>query len=503
MSPSAEVIQVVFQAEPTVRQHLDQQHHSHQHHSQWNTFLRWAICLLLGCWAVTGATADLAEPPRNTAAPAIFEPAMPTIPESISRPEGWPTTVPASVSKNVLSSILDIPGGDLEPVDAEGNLLLPVPVEDNPQGSSSTKREPHRAGSVVLADYQEEVSTANPTGQPSSSLDDIPGIQSVEMAMVVARVGSEVVLAGDLMTPTASEWLAKVSPGLKPEQIQELKLKIYEQVLGPHLETLLVYVDACRTIPEERLPEIREKVDEAFDKEQLPKMVEAAGLSSIREYEELLRSQGQSLERMRKMFFERALAQEWMQQNANTSGEIPHAEMIAWYQNHLDEFEFAAKARFEQLTVKISPSQPRDAAWNRLAAMGNEVLQGRPLAEVAKEQSEGATARSGGQYDWTSRGSLVSKVVDEAIFRLPIGELSAILDDGEALHIVRVTERTDAGCTPFIEAQVGIRANLVQERRKRGQDEYLKRLRDQTPVWTIFEDDAEPTVIAGRNRRTR
>ena len=28
---------------------------------------------------------------------------------------------------------------------------------------------------------------------------------------------------------------------------------------------------------------------------------------------------------MRKMFFERALAQEWLQQNANTTGEIPHA----------------------------------------------------------------------------------------------------------------------------------------------------------------------------------
>ena len=57
---------------------------------------------------------------------------------------------------------------------------------------------------------------------------------------------------------------------------------------------------------------------------------------------------------MRKMFFERALAQEWIQQNANTTGEIPHAEMIAWYQNHLDEYEFPARARFEQLTVRIN-----------------------------------------------------------------------------------------------------------------------------------------------------
>lgn len=463
----------------------------------WPIFCQGLAAFVLGNAPSQAAATD--EP--AAAAPAVFTPVIPTIPESVSRPKGWPTGIPASVSQHVLSSIRDNPGGPLEPVDPEGRPLTTEQAKEAGGGAVATAAvDRGNSSGIIQADY-EEATQATPSEAGSS--DDIPGMQSVEMAMVVARVGPEVVLAGDLMTPAATEWLAKVSPNLKPEQIRQLKLQIYQQVLSPHIESLLVYVDACRTIPAERLPEIKAKVDEAFDQDQLPQLVKAAGAASLQEYEHQIRNQGQSLDRMRKMFFERALAQEWLQQNARSTGEIPHAEMIAWYQNHLDEFEFAAKARFEQLTVKISPSQPRDAAWNRLAAMGNEVLQGRPLAEVAKEQSEGATARSGGQYDWTSRGSLVSKVVDEAIFRLPIGELSAILDDGEALHIVRVTERTDAGCTPFIEAQVGIRANLVQERRKRAQDEYLKRLRDQTPVWTIFEDDAEPTVIAGRNRRTR
>jgi cell division protein YceG involved in septum cleavage len=55
--------------------------------------------------------------------------------------------------------------------------------------------------------------------------------QSLETAMVVARIGPEVVLEGDLLTPSALNWLAKVSPGLKPEQIRELKLQICRQVL--------------------------------------------------------------------------------------------------------------------------------------------------------------------------------------------------------------------------------------------------------------------------------
>ena len=310
---------------------------------------------------------------------------------------------------------------------------------------------------VVLADYEETQVTTEATG---SVVTEMPGMKSLDMAQVVARVGPEVVLAGDLMTPAASEWIKKVSPGLRPEQIAELRFKIYQQVIDQHLETLLVYVDACRVIPEENFPEIREKVDEAFDKEQLPQMVQAAGVGSVREYEQLLRTQGQSLARMRKMFFERALAQEWIQQNANTTEEIPHAEMIAWYQNHIDEYEFPARARFEQLSVRISQNQPRDQSWNRLAAMGNDVLNGRPFEEVAKELSEGPTASNGGLYEWTTQGSLVSEVIDKAIFSLPIGELSSILDDQNSLHIIRVIERTDAGRTPFIDAQVAIRMGL-------------------------------------------
>ena len=57
--------------------------------------------------------------------------------------------------------------------------------------------------------------------------------------------------------------------------------------------------------------------------------------------------------------------------------------------------------------MKITPAQPRDHAWNKLAAMGNEVFGGRSFAEVAREKSEGPTASSGGSYDWTTKGALV------------------------------------------------------------------------------------------------
>ncbi len=227
-------------------------------------------------------------------------------------------------------------------------------------------------------------------------------------------------------------------------------------------------------------------------------MMQEAGASIMREYDQILRSQGQSLDRLRKMFFERALAQQLLSTQVELNTEIPHADMIAWYENHLEEYEFPAKAKFEQLSVKITASQSRDQAWNKLASMGNEVFNGRPFNEVARENSDGATASNGGVFDWTSKGSLVSTKLDEALFELPIGQLSSIIEDGDTLHIIRVTERTEAGRTPFIDAQVGIRGKLLAEQRNNEMSSYLQRLRDRTPVWTIFDEDESKEVTASR-----
>ncbi len=393
----------------------------------------------------------------------------PHVQRPVSRPESWAGGKKGGPTgdNHVLSSIRTRPGDPLEPVDE------PAPAVARAGGGGDEQ------GGVALASF------AEPAGDGDES-----EVERFDSTNVIARVGPEVVLEGDLLTPTALEWLAKATPGMKPEQVRELRRQICRQVLPQHVDSLIVYVDACRTIPEDRLPEIRKKVNEAFDAQQLPQMVRQAGLESAAEYEAMLRSRGQSLDRVRKMFFERALAQQWVQQKVKIDAEIPHADMIAWYQNHLADYDYPAKAKFEQLTVRYGAGRSRDEAWNSLAAMGNDVLEGQDFADVAKERSEGPAAKNGGRFDWTTKGSLVSKVVDEAIFRLPVGELSTILEEPGALHIVRVVERVDAGRVPFIEAQVDIKESLALERRKKEMEDYLAKLRERTPVWSVFDDDA-------------
>jgi hypothetical protein len=446
------------------------------------------LAVALVCCGLAAHGDDAIEPvpsaPGQPRGPAF----VPNVPRETSRPAGWPTsggglkTGDKAIDNHVLSSIRANPGAPLEPV----ARLIATEVDRAVEGQAAA------ASGVVPAAFE----------QPAAAGKENPSLQSLETAMVVARVGSEVVLEGDLMTPKAVDWLEKVTPGMPPEQVRSLRLQICQQVLPAHIETLLVYVDACREIPADKLPDIRKNVDKHFDSEQLPRMMKDANAANSLEYEKSLRAKGMSLDRMRKMFFERGLASEWLRKNVKSDEEIPHADLIAWYQNHLAEYEFPAQARFEALTVKVGLKRSRTAAWDILAAMGNEVLAGRPFGEVARARSEGPTASQGGEFDWTSKGSLASARLDEAIFSLPVGQLSAIIEDQELLHIVRVVERKEAGRKPFIEAQVGIREQLLADRRQAATEEYLEKLRARTPVWTIFDDKggsaAEPQFTAGR-----
>jgi hypothetical protein len=162
------------------------------------------------------------------------------------------------------------------------------------------------------------------------------------------------------------------------------------------------------------------------------------------------------------------------------------------------DFEFPARARWEQLMANFDHFSSRQEAYRAICEMGNEVLRGADFAAVAQARSQGPTASKGGQHDWTSKGSLVSKEIDRAIFSLPVGRMSQVIEDSKGFHIIRVIERTDAGRKPFLEAQVEIREKLRDESIKSQKDEFLAKIKERTPVWTVFGDSSEAGSIGAR-----
>jgi parvulin-like peptidyl-prolyl isomerase len=457
---------------------------------------------------------------RETSNPPLFEKhrlaAMVAIGWALA---GW--ALPAGAAERAVSARMQSPGS---PAPTAWNQPISNPAEiggaypQTPYPHSPYPQTPYQGTSAPQAPQPMVYPGGGPTtlAAPTPVGDAVPSpaagppitTHTFEDAQIVARVGNEVILAGEVMALVHQE-LYRRGARLSHQELQSQRMAAIQTMLGQLIETKLVYNDALRAIPPENMSKIQEKVSEQFDKTQIPKLMAEMKVESRAELDARLNELGMPLEYHRQAFLERSLAMQWLRQHVNYDEEIPHARMLAYYQEHLADYEFGAQARWEELAVRFDRFDSKEAAWRAIAEMGNEVLRGRLFSEVAQEKSHGFSATAGGQRDWTTKGSLRSQALDQALFSLPIGRLSQILEDETSFYIVRVLERKEAGRTPFTEAQSEIRKKLREENVRKQVEEYLSKTRENTPVWTIFDQQdaplpstttAQPAVPAGGGR---
>ena len=348
--------------------------------------------------------------------------------------------------------------------------------------------------------------------------------QLCEWAQILARVGNDVILTIDILIGI-DDMMARAKGRIPAEKfaeqraalVQEVTAGIHElnahcndpdpakavslshralmnQLLRQQIDVKLIYQDFLKTVPKEALKSIEENVNRHFEETQLKSLMKREKVVSLSDLENSLLAKGSSLDREKRIFMEQLVAQQWVQQQVKPEDkeeEVTHEEMLTWYQAHLKDFEQPAKARWEELMISFSRHANRDEAYAAVAALGNRVLAGASLADVAKSASEGPTARQGGQRDWTHKDTLSSENLSQAIFSLPVGQLSQILESENGFHIIRVAERHELTRTSFLDAQKQVKENIKKERFEKRYTEFVEKLRSKYPVWTVFDSVAQ------------
>jgi hypothetical protein len=342
--------------------------------------------------------------------------------------------------------------------------------------------------------------------------DVAPVPPTIDGCQVIARVDGQVVLACELLWRVNVK-LEENRDKIPPDQFEAVRDQLMQMTLASMIDQKLLYGEFRRNVPPENMPKIEDNLQPYFVEKEIPELMKELNVKSQRELEQKLSHLGSSLEDTKRNFNEKVIASEWIRSKlkGQYSEEVSPEEMVEYYRDHRAAFEFPSKARWEELMVRKSgiPAQAQEG-YARLAQMGNEVWPlvsaGAPattplFGDVAKAKSQGVNASKGGLYDWTSKGSLKAVVVDEAIFSLPVGQMSPILDSGTGFHIVRVLERTEAGCRPFSEVQNDIREKLKDERMAAAQKKYIADLRKNSKVWTVYTGDTTAEALLNQNGR--
>jgi len=430
------------------------------------------------------------------------------------------------------------PNGNYHPGYGQGARIPTQPPQQNASfGGPSSGDNPwgirvqEASGAHPL--YQAGQPPANGATQASYVAASMPAgaqphtVQLCEMAQILGRVGDDVVLTGDLQG-SVDDMMARAKSRIAPEKFAEQRAALVKEIIDAiheyathvaanepdpaksmsdahrmllyqmvrqQVDVKLIYQDFRKTVPKEGLAQVEENVGRHFDDAQVKVLMKREKVVSLSDLDSALSAKGSSLDRERRIFKEQYIAQGWVQQKIKPEDggpEITHQDMIEWYQKHLKEFEHPARVRWEELMTSFAKHSDHNEAYAALAALGNRVLAGASLAEVAKSASDGATAHEGGKWDWTHRDSLDSKTINDALFSLPVNQLSPILEAADGYHIVRVLGRQELTTTSFLDAQKEIKEKIEKERFEKRYQEYVEGLRTKFPIWTVFDASMQP-----------
>lgn len=146
-------------------------------------------------------------------------------------------------------------------------------------------------------------------------------------------------------------------------------------------------------------------------------------------------------------------------------------DMETYYQRNLSQFEIQEQVRASHILVRVSESATEEQRQEKRALIDGyltELNNGKDFAELARAVSDDTNnAPVGGDLGYIRRGTLPGDF-EQTAFSLEPGQISSVVASPVGLHLIKVTERIEAGYKPLADETV---AALVKEAiiREKGQ----------------------------------
>ena len=223
-------------------------------------------------------------------------------------------------------------------------------------------------------------------------------------------------------------------------------------------------------------------------------------LPSMEALEEAVAKQGLVYEDFKQNLRDSILTQWVIQREVGSHIQVPPDEIKTYYDQHQKELEQPEGVTLQQILISTEGKPPEELQALRQKA--EQVLAkakaGDDFAELARQNSDDASARQGGNVGFFEGGSL-SAEIESAIRSLQKNQVSDLIETKYGLMILKLLSRTQAGVPPLSEVESRINERLYLERIQPALREYLARLRQESfiSIKAGYVDSGEAPKQAG------
>jgi peptidyl-prolyl cis-trans isomerase C len=167
---------------------------------------------------------------------------------------------------------------------------------------------------------------------------------------------------------------------------------------------------------------------------------------------------------------------------------VSDAEIHDFYTQNPDKFRLPEQVRARHILIKLTATaddQTRQAAREKIAGILTEAGNGGDFAALARQHSEDASAAQGGDLGWFARGQMVQPF-EEAAFGLQPGEISAVLETGFGLHLIKLEDRQAARTVPEDQVREQILAYLLKVKQQQAVENEIRTLRASAQIEVLL-----------------
>lgn len=280
-------------------------------------------------------------------------------------------------------------------------------------------------------------------GMPGPARAQDPGTGTVVsprlVDRIVAIVDEEAILLSDLEREIETYRFEMQSSGQKiTESDAEIRQKMLDRLIEVKLLVAQAKLDGMVIGDEELERETAQATQRLIDRFGTRAALDRELARSGMTFEDLEA-------RNRELVRNRLYTMRMVQRHVRPRVEVRDDEVRAFYEEHKDELP----SQVEQVTIAniLVVAQPdpeiMDQIDAKLSAIDQALADGRSFEDVAREYSQGPNADRGGLVGRFARGDLFSPVVEDALWAMQPGEISAPINTELGIHVLQLVDRDD------------------------------------------------------------
>ena len=270
-----------------------------------------------------------------------------------------------------------------------------------------------------------------------------------------------------------------------PDDFERFRYSLIQRDISSYIQKKLLYERMKGSLKPEQMKQMNSHIDQLFEKE-IERLKKEMKVTNKTELELELNKKGSTLANVKDSFSLDRLSVEYFVAKSEKPDPIERPDLVTYYQSNPDKFTVNAKVKWQQIQISITPEVSKSEARKKLDQAVAELNQGVSFDKVAKTYSDGPTAKEGGVWDWMEAGNLADTKLEQKLFTMPVNKLSEVHEGKDALCVVRVIDRNEAGRQPFKDVQEEIRAILTEEQNKNRPKKLLKDLFSKAVIETQY-----------------